>query len=70
MTTVDLDEVIKQLESLRTFDDVVPVIRCRDCANCKETRDGSYLCAEWSDLTEPGAFCSYGKSVFDREEDI
>ena len=70
MTMVDLDKVLKAVISLRTYDDVVPVVRCRDCMNLRETKDGFYRCEEWNDLTELESYCSYGISAFDRDEKI
>ena len=68
MNMIDWDKARELVNSLQVYDDVVPVVRCRDCKNCRETTDGFYFCDEWSDYTEPGVYCSYGKSVFDMEE--
>ena len=48
-------------------EDVVEVVRCKDCINYKDWGDGNITCRFWTDqwdaATEPNAYCSYGKKV-------
>ena len=43
--------------------DVVPVVRCKDCKHWEE-HDGEMFCSCWANLmtdTAPDDFCSYGE---------
>lgn len=46
-------------------EDVVEVVRCKDCKHYKEWEDGDITCSfwtvDWDVTTKPNAFCSCGE---------
>lgn len=52
-------------------EDVVEVVRCKDCKYFRRWNDGSTTCLFWTDqwdmATEPNGFCSYSERRTDNE---
>ena len=60
-------KVINRIKAIPT-EDVVPVVRCKDCGMSRETEDERYLfCMNFADTVSSQAFCSYGERKCDDE---
>lgn len=58
----DINYTESQCKNFISADDVVKVVRCKDCGMSRETEDERYLfCMQFADTVNCQAFCSYGE---------